>query len=232
MPGGAYGARFALEPRGRWFVRAHHAAAAASQVEHHEIDGSLPEVSRADRNSVDHALDDTPEAAKQRFIVWARSSVDRTTAASLLQAELRMQPHPPGGLEALIARQEYVSRIAALANALPALTKEQRRIVVLRYVEDRSLREIPQTDGVDPKKVQDILCVFASCCALFSASSFVRLDLKWCSSATRAPVFAAQWRTSPRHPSPGCGRCRLFSSARRHTCRRSVSRIDQCTGPL
>ena len=140
----------------RAVVRAHRAAASASQVEHHEIDGSLPDASQASHDSVDYALDDTPEAAKQRLIVWARGSVDRTTAASLLQAELRMQPQPPSGLEALIARQEYVSRIAALANALPSLTKEQRRIVVLHYVEDRSLREIAETDGVDPKKVQDV----------------------------------------------------------------------------
>ena len=137
-------------------VRAHRAAASASEVEHHEIDGSLPETSQAGDESIEHALGDTPDTAKQRLIVWARDSVDRTTAASLLRAELRMQPHPPGGLEALIARQDYVSRIAALANALPTLTKEERRIVVLHYVEECSLREIAQTDGVDPKKVQDI----------------------------------------------------------------------------
>ena len=140
----------------RAVVRAHRAAVTASQVEEHEIDGSLPETSQAGDDSVALALDDTQEAAKQRLIAWARTSVDRTTAASLLRAELRMQPHAPGGLEELIARQEYRFRIAALANALPTLTKEQRRIIVLHYVEDRSLREIAENDGVDPKKVQDI----------------------------------------------------------------------------
>ena len=158
-----------FEPYARWRVRCairtrasrtvfrrYPALAAVVEVDQTELDGSLHDSSGAGADAIERALDDTPEGAKQRVLAWAGSDGSRKVTAMLLRAELQVRAYPRGGEDEIIARQEYTHGIAALAKGLAELTDESRRIVVLHYGEDRSLRAIARDDGVDPKRIQNI----------------------------------------------------------------------------
>ena len=135
-------------------VRRHPALAAVHQVEQSELDGRLHEP--ADGDAIERALRDTEEQAKERAIAFGRSSVTHKSIAFLLRAELLRQASPRGGEAAMIARQEYAHGFARLADALPTLTDEQRRILVTHYAEGRSLRQIARTDGLALKTAQKL----------------------------------------------------------------------------